>query len=231
MKLSRLSYFLSARLHISIHAFVFLISSICMTAVHATETGSSHNLFILNQLGNNAFFIGRANLVTREGFSDTFFGYVDGNYRHKLTSNWAIEAGYRHAFLKLGNQWREEYRPMLSLYWWGTLGEGKLSNRHRIEWRSFEGNTKDRKRYRNESVWTSLNTITDFKLTPFIEEEFFYDITNSEFNTNWITLGISKYWKKGIKIKSGYRLQSQKSNDEWENRHMLVTGISFISFK
>jgi len=201
---------------------------------HAAETGSSHNLFYLNKLNNDAFFVGRANLVTRDGFSDTFFGYVDANYRHALTDPWSIEVGYRHAFLELGNNWREEYRPMLSLYWLGKLFKGKFSNRQRLEWRYFEGNAQDRVRYRNESVWTSQHTITDYQLTPFIEEEFFYDITDSELNINWLTFGISKFWSKtkkgGIKWKLGYRLQSQKFNGNWENRHVLVTGISIFSF-
>lgn len=213
---------------------VFFISALLPLTAQAAETGSSHNLFYLNKLDDKSFFVGRANLVTRDGFSDTFFGYVDANYRYKLSEPWAIEVGYRHAFLELGNHWREEYRPMLSLYWRGKLFNGKFSNRHRIEWRYFEGNAKDRLRYRNESVWTSQHTITDYQLTPFIEEEFFYDITDSKLNTNWLTLGISKYWRKNkkgsVKWKLAYRLQSQKSNREWKNRHMLVTGISILSF-
>jgi hypothetical protein len=210
--------------------FIILAATILSSTIRAAETGSSHNLFYLNKLNDNSFFVGRANLVTRDGFSDTFFGYVDANYRYLLTGPWSVEVGYRHAFLELGNQWREEYRPMLSLYWRGKLAEGKFSNRHRIEWRYFEGNAKDRVRYRNESVWTSLHTITDYQLTPFIAEEFFYDITDSELNINWLTFGISKFWSKGMKWKLGYRLQSQKFNGEWENRHMLVTGISIFSF-
>ncbi len=198
--------------------------------VHAAETGSSHNLFYLNKLSDDSFFVGRANLATRDGFSDTFFGYVDANYRYKLSDPWSIEVGYRHAVLELGNQWREEYRPMLALYWRSILAGGQFSNRNRIELRYFEGNAQDRVRYRNESVWTSLNTITDYQVTPFIEEEFFYDITNTELNINWLTFGISKFWSKGKKWKLGYRLQSQRFNGEWENRHVLVTGISIFSF-
>lgn len=210
--------------------FIITAATILSSTVQAVETGSSHNLFYLDKLNDKSFFVGRANLVTRDGFSETFFGYVDANYRHKLTGPWSVEAGYRHASLKLGSGWREEYRPMLSLYWRGTLADGKFSNRHRIEWRYFEGNAKDRMRYRNESVWTSQQTITGHQLTPFIEEEFFYDITDSELNTNWLTFGISKFWTKSTKWKLGYRLQSQKFNGEWENRHMLVTGISIFSF-
>ncbi len=199
------------------------------TPALATETGSSHNLFILNQLDNRSFFVGRANLATREGFSDTFFGYVDGNYRYSLAGPWAVEAGYRHAFLELGNDWRQEYRPMFALYWRGKLGSGNFSNRNRIELRYFEGNAKDRVRYRNDSVWTSRHKITDYKLTAFVEEEFFYGLTDSVLNLNWLTFGISKFWTKNVKWKLAYRLQSQKFNGEWENRHVFVTGLSILS--
>ena len=92
---------------------------------------------------------------------------------------------------------------MLGLIWRGSLGDGRFSNRHRLEWRYFEGDAKDRSRYRNESVWTSNNKITGFLLTPFIEEEFFYDITDSELNINWLTFGISKNWNQHVKWKLG----------------------------
>lgn len=214
--------------------FIFFTDSILSSTVRAAETGSSHNLFYLNKLNDNAWFVGRANLVTRDGFSDLFFGYVDANYRHKLVGPWSIEAGYRHAFLELSDGWREEYRPMLALYWQGKLGEGKFSNRSRIEWRYFEGAAQDRVRFRNESVWISDSTITDYQLSPFIEEEFFYDITDSVLNINWLTLGISKFWTRnkqgGVKWKLGYRLQSQKFDNKWEHRHVLVTGISVFSY-
>jgi len=209
--------------------FTFL-TSLYPSIVFAAETGSSHNLFVLNKLDNDSSLVFRANMATRDGFSNAFFGYVDGNYRKTLTNHWSVEAGYRHAFLKLGTQWREEYRPMFSLYWRDKLWGGNFSNRHRLEFRYFEGDAKDRLRYRNESVWKSRKTITDYHLSPFIEEEFFYDITGKELNVNWLTLGVSKSWGKGKKWKLGYRLQSQKFNGEWEHRHLLVTGISFFLF-
>lgn len=214
--------------HRNLFLILTFLASLFSSTGHAAETGSSHNLFVLNKLDDDSSFVFRANLVTRDGLSDVFFGYVDGNYRKKLTGPWSVEAGYRHAFLKLGNHWREEYRPMLSLYWRGKLWDSNFSNRHRLEFRYFEGDAKDRLRYRNESVWTSRKTITDYHLTPYIAEEFFYDITGNELNTNWVTLGIAKPWAKGKKWKLGYRLQSQKFNGEWENRHVLVTGISLF---
>lgn len=209
---------------------LILMLTTCLFAapLRATETGSSHNLFAVDKLDDESAMVYRANLVTRDGFKDAFFGYVDANYRRKLTGPWSVEAGYRHAFLKLGDRWREEYRPMFSLYWRGNLGGGSFSNRHRLEFRYFEGDAKDRLRYRNESVWRSDSTITDYQLTPYIEEEFFYDITDKQLTTNWVTFGVSKSFAKGKKWKLGYRLQSQRFDDEWENRHVLVTGISLF---
>lgn len=128
----------SASHHTVYHIILFFTAAFYFSTAQSTETGSSHNLFYLNKLSDNAFFVGRANIATRDGFSDLFFGYVDANYRYQLTEPWAVEIGYRHAFLELGNQWREEYRPMLSLYWRGKLAGGKFSNRSRIEWRYFE---------------------------------------------------------------------------------------------
>lgn len=196
----------------------------------AADTGTSHNLFILDRLDDAAFFVGRANLVTRNGFADTFFGYVDANYRYAVDEHWAVEAGYRHALLELPAGTRQEYRPMFALYWRDRWTQWKFSNRNRIELRYFEGDAKDRVRYRNESVWTSLDKITDYQLTPYAEEEFFYDLNDSELNGNWLTFGISKFWTKNWKWKLGYRLQSQKSGGDWEHRHVLVTGISYLDF-
>lgn len=201
-----------------------LLSAFACTA----ETGSSHNLFILKGLDNDWTFVGRANLATREGLSDTFFGYVDANLRYDLNDNWSVEAGYRQAWLDIASEWREEYRPMFGLIWRGKWGSWKFTNRHRLELRYFEGNAEDLQRYRNETIWTSPRSYTDLNLTPYINEEFFYDLTDDEFTVNWLTFGVSKKLADGFKWKLGYRLQSQLFNDEWTDRHVLVTGISYI---
>ncbi len=201
----------------------------CITS-HAADIGTTNNLFMLKQLDKSLFFVGRVNLVTRDGFSEFFFGYADINLRYALDDNWAVEAGYRQARLKLNSGWRDEYRPMFGAIWKDTWENWRFSNRNRIELRYFEGNTKDRVRYRNESVWTSLNKVTDYQLTPYIEEEFFIEPSENGVNQNWLTFGISKYFTKGVKWKLGYRLQSLEFGSEWEHRHLLVTGLSFISF-
>lgn len=119
---------------------------------------------------------------------------------------------------------------MFSLGWRGKVGDWGFSNRSRIELRYFEGDAKDRVRYRNESVWTSPDSYTRFRLTPYVNEEFFYDATGKSLNVNWLTVGITAPWGKGRKWKLGYRLQSQKFGGDWSHRNVLVTGISFLDF-
>lgn len=213
------------------YLFVLLLPGLVLAGLPAqAETGSSHHLFLLNKIDTKWSLIARANLVTRQGLSDTFFGYADVNLRYQLNEAWSAEGGYRHAFLELGDQWREEYRPMFGLRWAGRLGGGRFSNRHRIELRFFEGNAKNRVRYRNESVWTAPRHYTPLRLTPYISEEFFYDLTGETFTVNWLTFGVAKAVTKGVKWKLGYRLQSQKRNDQWSDRHVLVTGLNIINW-
>ena len=206
---------------------LFCSIAILMGQQAMAETGTSHNLFVIERIDEDAFFVGRANLVTRDGTSDTFFGYIDGNYRVSLGAPWALEIGYRQALLELSSGTRREYRPMFALYWRDTLFGGRFSNRNRIELRYFEGSAEDRVRYRNESVWRGGKAIAGTRLKPYVEEEFFYDLTDSELNINWLGFGVSRKFAPNWRWKLGYRLQSQKFGD-WEHRHVLVTGISYM---
>jgi len=204
--------------------FVASVTFVC------ADTGTSHNFFYLNKLDSQKYFIGRANLATRDGFNDLFFGYIDASIGFRLGPKWSFEVGYRHAYLELISEWRQEYRPHVNLVYRGKMGKWDFRNRQRLEFRYFEGDSDDHVRYRNESVWTSPNKVSGFELTPYLSEEFFYEFTDNDFNVNWLTMGVSRSFAKNKKWKIGYRLQSQKIAGEWNNRHVLVTGISILNF-
>ena len=208
-------------------AFLLLVGSVSLARA---DTGSSHNFFYRNAIDQTRYFVGRANLVSRDGFDDFFFGYVDANIGYKLNPSWSFEAGYRHAYLELNSGWRQEYRPHVNLAFRRKLSQWSFRNRHRLEFRYFEGDADDHIRYRNESVWTSLKPYTRYQLTPYVSEEFFYEFTDNDLTVNWLTVGVSKPFAGNKKWKLGYRLQSQKFGGEWSNRHVLVTGISVLNF-
>ena len=208
---------------------LILLLAITWTPVHAADTGSSNNFFYLKKLDDNLQFINRASIATRDGFDDFFFGYLDLNLRWKTAEKWYFEVGYRQAWLELADGWRQEYRPMFNLGYRGKLGEWGFSNRNRLELRYFEGEARNRVRYRNETILTAPRKWGS--TTPYISQELFYNLTNTEFNENWLTTGVSGKFSNGKGWKLGYRLQSRKFAGEWNHRHVLVTGISILDFK
>jgi hypothetical protein len=192
-----------------------------------TDTGSAHNLILKYPLGDKWYLSSRNLLNTRDGFDDFYFGYLDLNLGYNLGKGWATEGGYRHAWLEIGDDWRDEYRPSAILSYQTKLGDWSFFNRHRLEYRMFEKSSlaEDRFRYRNE---TRLIAPWEFGLHDarfFVEEEFFYEFTDGRFNSNWFTYGLRwKLWD-GVAVKLGHRWAASKFGDGWDHRHQLVTGL------
>ncbi|MDA7880797.1 DUF2490 domain-containing protein [Akkermansiaceae bacterium] len=195
-----------------------------------TDTGSAHNLIFNYPLNDNWFISSRNQLTSRDGFDDFFFGYLDANIGYVLGNGWSAEAGYRHAWLKLGDDWREEYRPSAILNYRTKLGEWSFSNRHRLEYRMFENtsNSQDRWRYRNETRFIAPWEIGPCDARLFIEEEFFYEFTDEQFNFNWLTWGLRWKLNEETTFKVGHRWQASKFDDEWNHRHQVVFGLLFF---
>lgn len=157
-----------------------------------TDTGSAHNLIIKKTLEDGWYLSSRNLLTSRDGFNDVFFGYLDLNLGYELGDGWAAEAGYRHAWLEIGDDWRDEYRPSAIISYRTKLGDWSFANRHRLEYRMFESGSgaPERFRYRNETQLIAPWEIGSLGAKWFVEEEFFYELTDDGFNFNWFTTGL-----------------------------------------
>lgn len=208
---------------------ILLLAALSPTIIaHAeTDTGSAHNLILKYPLGDKWYLSSRNLLTTRDGFNDRFFGYLDLNLGYKLGNGWSAEAGYRQAWLEIGNDWRDEYRPTAILNYRTKLGDWIFSNRHRLEYRIFESGSpaSDRFRYRNETRLIAPWDLGELKAKFFVEEEFFYEFTDAGFNFNWFTYGLRWKLRDGVIVKLGHRWQAFKFGDQWNHRHQLVTGL------
>ncbi|NNC89915.1 MAG: DUF2490 domain-containing protein [Akkermansiaceae bacterium] len=195
-----------------------------------TDTGSAHNLIVKKDLSGDWYLASRNLLTTVNGFDDLFFGYVDLNLGYDLGGGWAVEAGYRHAWLDIGEEWREEYRPSAILSYRTMLGDWSFANRHRLEFRTFEDDlAPERFRYRNETRLVAPWEFTSLNAKPFLEEEFFYEFTDDGFNFNWLTTGLRWPVCDGVVAKLGYRWQASRfGGGDWNHRHQLVTGLLFF---
>ena len=194
-----------------------------------TDTGSAHNLIFKYSLDDEWYLSSRNLFTTRDGFDDFFFAYLDLNLGYDLGDGWAVEGGYRHAWLEIGDDWRDEYRPSAILSYRTQLGDWSFWNRSRLEYRMFEGDgASDRFRYRNETRFVAPWEFTRWNMRPFLEQEFFYEFTDSGYNFNWLTTGMRWKLTDGVIAKLGYRWQAAKFSDEWTHRHQLVTGLLFF---
>jgi hypothetical protein len=214
---------LGVLLHLGLLFATFLLHPGILQA--ETDTGSAHNLLLKYPLEGDWYLSSRNLLTSRDGFDDFFFGYLDLNLGRDLGEGWAAEAGYRHAWLDMGDYWRDEYRPSALLSYRGKLGDWSFANRHRLEYRMFEGGAGERFRYRNETRLIAPFEVEAFKAKPFFEEEFFYEFDGNGFNFNWLTGGLRWKVRDGVFTKLGYRWQAAKYGDDWSHRHQLVTGL------
>jgi hypothetical protein len=205
----------------------------CLIATNARaemDTGSAHNLIFKVPLEDEYYLSSRNLMTTREGFDDLFFGYLDLNLGYDFGDGWTVEGGYRHAWLELEDDWRDEFRPSAILSYRTKLGDWSFSNRHRLEYRMFESGSlaRDRIRYRNETRLVAPWEFGPLDAKLFLEEEFFYEFTDDGFNTNWLTWGLRWEIRDGVVAKLGHRWQAYTFGDEWDHRHQLVTGLVFL---
>ncbi len=73
---------------------------------------------------------------------------------------------------------------------------------------------------------TKAFKVGKFELSPFIEDEVFYDTKQGIFNENWASAGISLALNKYANIGISYLLDTKKKGDDWNYANVLVTSFS-----
>ena len=101
----------------------------------------------------------------------------------------------------------------------------------------FELKIIDRLRYQYNfdkelTIWRNSTRITKaFKLgkleiSPFIEDEIFYDTEQDKLNENWASTGISLVINKYANIGISYLLDTKRKGNDWSYANVLVTSFS-----
>ncbi len=193
-----------------------------------TDSGTSQNLLLRYSIHKDWYLASISNFATRTGIDEFAISYVDLTLGRKLGSGFAIDAGYRRAWINIGGT-RNEHRPLINLSWRGVRDGWFILNRARLEHRIFEADfLDDRFRFRNQLLLVSPWQLPGTSARWFLEEEFFYEFDDNGFNLNWITTGFRIPVTKGVTFKVGYRWQAQKLGGEWGTRHVFVTGINWF---
>lgn len=80
--------------------------------------------------------------------------------------------------------------------------------------------------WRNSTRLTKAFKVGKFELSPFIENEVFYDTKQDIFNENWASAGISLVLNKYANVGISYLLDTKKKGDDWNYANVLVTSFS-----
>ena len=166
-------------------------------------------------------------MKARDDFSNPYFWESAQGMSYKLSKNFDI--GVYHLAAKEDRAGKDKtesrFRGEFNLH---ALFKGmKLSNRHRYEYRTFNiGESKDRYRNRIQLTFSPIDVL-GHTLIPYISNEFFYDLEESEYNKNRALLGFSKKLSKKMKVGIYYMAESNRRGSDWDEKHIVGTKLDF----
>lgn len=166
------------------------------------------------------------------------FGRDNGNpYLHntdigliyKSLGDW-IDLGFnfKKEYEKDGSdKFRHENRPNFNIMLKGRIFDFDVGNRTRLEYRDFELK-EDVWRLRNKTTVNLPFKLTRFNLQPYIADEVFTNLGESDINQNRLSAGFSFKLAKNIKAGIYYMLKSNKTTDGWLQTNVIGTQFVFL---
>ncbi|MBU4140893.1 MAG: DUF2490 domain-containing protein, partial [Candidatus Omnitrophica bacterium] len=131
-------------------------------------------------------------------------------------------------FEEKNSDWKYENRPHLNATVKLKLGDFKLSNRGRFEYRNREG-ADTLWRYRNKFTIKFPFKLTQLEIQPYVADEIFVDFDKEELNRNRLYAGFSLKLLKNLKGEIYYLRQSSKKSGRWTDYNVLGTKVK-LSF-
>ena len=160
-----------------------------------------------------------------ENMSTLLYFHADFGIKHKLNNKISLSINFREVFEKKEDAFVGEHRPHGTVSTKTEIGLFDISARSRLEYRMKSG--KDPALRNRDMVSIKLRReLTSFKLVPYVANEVFFDIENSEFNRNRFyvgaTIGSIKIMKPMIyfMVQSGFKSGTSS--------HIGILGFKFV---
>ncbi len=192
------------------------------------DWGYAQNFHVVKAINEQWSLLHRSNFTLRDDMGDLFLAYADLGIGYRLHPAWRIDAAYRRSWFRPGGTWLLEDIPYFNLNWFGNLGDARLSNRSRIEFREYRYDKDDDIRLRNETRLDLPWHVLPGGIRPYFEEEFFWGRNSSRLEMNWLTGGLYLKPTPWSKLKLGYRWVAIWTGTGWENRNQLVSGLNLF---
>ena len=193
-------------------SFFFLFSIIFGQFNHQDK------LVIKRKLGQYTATIDFDGRVNKTGF---FHKHLDVGIHYPFMPTWSIGFKYRSQYRTKEDAWNLEQRPQVELLKAINRPNAKWQFRTRMDYRIREGKD-DEMRNRSRIQFKFPKSITRFKITPFISNEFFFAPKTWDYYINWISFGFdlpkSKYGKPSI----FYKYVQTYIDGDWKPAYTVV---------
>lgn len=169
----------------------------------------------------------------RDDSSELF--YRESRQGVRFSPSKHLTLGLQYLFVRSENaagKHRDEHTGEIDVTPKATLGPLQLSLRWRLALRTIQGSSGEQEyqmRFMPKAAWPTR--LGNWKLTPYVADDLFYDYTRDAFNQNRFFLGISLPLKEfhGAKnfLDLYYMLQHQLgSTRDWSSNHVLGSKLT-----
>lgn len=166
--------------------------------------------------------------LTSANFFDTgdrgrFLHFTQISFDFASKSNFNLGFAYKQEYVKILNQTRTEYRPMLHLFYTKEWGAFELRDRNRWEFRIIDGKLINRYRNQLQLSFTRFNGII-----PYVNTESSFYFNPIYFARQRTTMGFNVPVKSvNLIVFAGHQVDDFFSLG-WLNKFMLGTSLNYI---
>jgi hypothetical protein len=132
----------------------------------------------------------------------------------------------KQRFVRDGDDWDRETRPLLNVTVKSTLFGCGLSNRSRVAFRSREVDD-DVWAFRHKITVKSPAKFTRWEIQPYVAEEIFIQFDDADFNGNRVTGGLYIPLHDKIRLDLFYAWQLFEDDGSWHDTNLLASFIRF----
>ncbi len=199
--------------------------------IYHTEPSSAfdgiENKIIFKQALNKSWKLNHQ-INVRINHAGLFYQYYQIGAEYLIAHSWTLSSQYRLIYKrKQDDYWQFEHRPFIELQTKRILSPSlRMALKYRHEYRILEtGKNQHRGRFSIKLV--SRKKILNKAISPYLNEEIFYDYHLSEFIKNQFSIGI-QIAKKTITPDLAFKILFDKKNSQpWKMTGFLVFSLRF----
>ena len=169
-------------------------------------------------MGNSTYTIELDGRTNETGF---FHKHLDFGIHYPFKNDWKVGLKYRQMYRISEDDWKLEQRPQAELIKSIKRSKIKWQIRSRMDYRIRDGKD-DAMRNRTRLQLKSNNTVTRFKLTPFISNEFFFTTDPWLYYVNRIEAGFDLPKGKFGEWSIYYKYNQTLTDGIWEPAYTFV---------